>query len=76
MIPKAPATAFWPRDADQVSAVRSRFGLPDDYLLWVGPLRPPDPRKRVAALARCRRTLPLVLVGPAGRWAHELPESS
>jgi alpha-1,3-rhamnosyl/mannosyltransferase len=73
VIPKAPARVFWPRSADQVSAVRSRFGLPDEYLLWVGPLRQPDPRKRVEALARCRRTLPLVLVGEAGRWAHELP---
>ncbi len=73
VIPKAPAKVFRPREADQVSAVRSRFGLPDEYLLWVGPLRQPDPRKRVEALARCRRTLPLVLVGRAGRWAHELP---
>lgn len=73
VIPKAPASVFWPRPADQVSAVRSRFGLPERYLLWVGSLRQPDPHKRVEALARCKRTLPLVLVGQAGRWAHELP---
>jgi glycosyltransferase involved in cell wall biosynthesis len=73
VIPKAPASVFWPRPADQIRAVRDRFGLPDEYLLWVGPLRQPDPRKRVEALARSRRTLPLVLVGQAGRWAHELP---
>jgi glycosyltransferase involved in cell wall biosynthesis len=34
----------------------------------------PDPRKRVAALARAPRTMPLVLAGPAGAWAHELPD--
>jgi len=32
----------------------------------------PDPRKRVAEMARASRALPLVLVGPAGRWAREL----
>jgi glycosyltransferase involved in cell wall biosynthesis len=73
VIPKAPASVFWPRPADEVSAVRARFGLPDEYLLRVGALRQPDRRKRVAALARCKRSLPLVLVGPAGRWAHDLP---
>jgi glycosyltransferase involved in cell wall biosynthesis len=72
-IPEAAAAVFWPRPADQVRAVRQRFGLPERYLLWVGGMLTPDPRKRVAALARARRTLPLVLVGPAGRWARELP---
>ena len=73
VIPEAPAPAFWPRSDDQVSSVRERFGLPERYLVWVGGLRQPDPRKRVAALTRARRTMPLVLVGPAGRWASELP---
>ena len=54
--------------------MRQRYGLPARYLLWVGGLRTPDPRKRVAALARATRTMPLVLVGPAGRWARELPD--
>ena len=53
---------------------RERFGLPERYLLWVGGLRTPDPRKRVAGLARAARTMPLVLVGPNRRWAAELPD--
>jgi glycosyltransferase involved in cell wall biosynthesis len=73
VIPEAPATAFWPRSPAEVAAVRKRYELPERYLLWVGGLRTPDPRKRVAALARTQRTLPLVLVGPTGRWARELP---
>ena len=36
-------------------------------------MRTPDPRKRVAALARAARELPLVLVGPTSAWARELP---
>ena len=74
VIHEAPAPAFSERDADEVSAVRSRHGLPDDYLLWVGGLQTPDPRKRIAALARAPRELPLVLVGATKPWAHELPD--
>jgi glycosyltransferase involved in cell wall biosynthesis len=73
VIPEAPAEVFWTRPAQEVDAVRERYELPDRYLLWVGGLRRPDPRKRVAALARTQRTLPLVLVGATGRWAQELP---
>ncbi len=74
VIGEAAAPALGPRSEKEVQAVRHRFHLPDEYLLWVGALRTPDPRKRVAALARTSRTLPLVLVGEAGRWAHELPD--
>ena len=70
VIGEAPAPVFAPRDS---AAVRARFGLPDDYLLWVGGLEHPDPRKRVAELAAAARTLPLVLAGPHGDWARELP---
>jgi glycosyltransferase involved in cell wall biosynthesis len=73
VIGEAAAPEFHPRSPQEVSDVRERFGLPESYLLWVGGLRTPDPRKRVAALARVRRTLPLVLVGPPGKWATELP---
>jgi glycosyltransferase involved in cell wall biosynthesis len=52
--------------------VRERFSLPDRYLLWVGSLRHPDPRKHVAKLVATPRELPLVLVGPTRPWAHEL----
>ena len=73
VIPEAAAPAFWRRPAEEVAAVRERYGLPDRYLLWVGTMRRPDPRKRVAALARAGRSMPLVLVGPVSRWARELP---
>src|SRR5512142_901090 len=73
VIPEAAAPILSTRSEHEVQAVRSRFNLPADYLLWVGGLRVPDPRKRVAALARANRTMPLVLVGAAGRWARELP---
>src|SRR5579862_5065977 len=36
VIPEAPAHAFHPRPADEVTAVRKRHALPDSYLLWVG----------------------------------------
>jgi glycosyltransferase involved in cell wall biosynthesis len=73
VIGEAAAPALGPRSEGEVRAVRERYGLPESYLLWVGGLRRPDPRKRVAALARTQRTLPLVLVGPTGSWARELP---
>jgi glycosyltransferase involved in cell wall biosynthesis len=73
VIGEAAAPGLSPRASEEVQAVREQFGLPDSYLLWVGGLRTPDPRKRVAALARAARTMPLVLVGQTGRWARELP---
>jgi glycosyltransferase involved in cell wall biosynthesis len=72
VVPEAAAAAFRPHAADEVAAVRQRLGLPDHYLLWVGGLERPDPRKRVSELARARRTLPLVLAGPTSPWAEEL----
>jgi glycosyltransferase involved in cell wall biosynthesis len=74
VIAEAPDPMFSPRPVEEVKAVRERYGLPSRYLLWVGGLRTPDPRKRVAALARVPRTMPLVLVGPSGRWARELDD--
>jgi glycosyltransferase involved in cell wall biosynthesis len=73
VIPEAPAAAMYPRSAAEVEAARARYALPTDYLLWVGGLEHPDPRKRVAELAAAPRELPLVLVGPAREWARELP---
>lgn len=73
VIGEAPAAAFRPRPPAEVDAVLAEHGLPPDYLLWVGGLQTPDPRKRVAALASAERTLPLVLAGPASRWARDLP---
>jgi glycosyltransferase involved in cell wall biosynthesis len=72
VIAEAPADAFRPRPAEEVAAARAQHGVPDDYLLWVGDLRHPDPRRRIPALVHAPRELPLVLVGAAGPWAHEL----
>ncbi len=74
VISEAPAPALHKRGPDEIAAARKRFGLPADYLLWVGGLQTPDPRKRVAALAKTPRELPLVLVGATKPWAHELPD--
>jgi glycosyltransferase involved in cell wall biosynthesis len=74
VIAEAAAPAMRPRPQPEIAQVRERYGLPDDYLLWVGGLEHPDPRKRVADLAAAPRELPLVLVGPTRPWAHKLPD--
>jgi alpha-1,3-rhamnosyl/mannosyltransferase len=72
VVPEAADAAFRPRPQQEVARARERHGLPEDYLMWVGGLRHPDPRKRVAAMAETPRDLPLVLVGDPGQWAREL----
>ena len=73
VVPEAAAPAFHP-----VPGARERLGrlaLPERYLVWVGGLDPPDPRKGIEALAAAVRAgsgLPLVLVGRAGPRAREL----
>jgi alpha-1,3-rhamnosyl/mannosyltransferase len=74
VIHEAPAPAMHERGAGEIAAVRKRYRLPDEYLVWVGGLQTPDPRKRVGVLARAPRELPLVLVGATKPWAHELPD--
>jgi len=74
VIPEAVAPVLHARSPVEVAEVRRRLGLPERYLLWVGGLQTPDPRKRVSALAKVKRTMPLVLVGPAGRWARQIPD--
>jgi glycosyltransferase involved in cell wall biosynthesis len=74
VIPEAADRAMYPRQEAEMAIVRKRYGLPEDYLLWVGGLQHPEPRKRVAALAQASRELPLVLVGPTREWAYELPD--
>ncbi|HWI09116.1 MAG TPA: glycosyltransferase, partial [Solirubrobacteraceae bacterium] len=74
VIHEAPAPAMYERGAEEIAAARERYGLPAEYLVWVGGLQTPDPRKRIAALARTPRELPLVLVGATRPWAHELPD--
>jgi glycosyltransferase involved in cell wall biosynthesis len=72
VIGEAPDPSMYARSAAEVSDVRERYSLPERYLLWVGSLRHPDPRKQVAQLVAAPRELPLVLVGPTRPWAHEL----
>jgi len=74
VIGEAAAPAMRPRDAAEVAAVRAKYALPPEYLVWVGGMERPDPRKRVAALASAPRELPLVLVGPIRQWARELDD--
>jgi glycosyltransferase involved in cell wall biosynthesis len=74
VIPEAAAASMTPASAEQVADVLRRYALPERYLVWVGALERPNPRKRIAALADTPRELPLVLVGPAKQWAHELPD--
>lgn len=73
VIPEAAAATLTMRPPDVVAQTRLRYGLPDEYLLWVGRMEHPEPRKRIADLATAPRTLPLVLVGATSRWAEELP---
>lgn len=74
VIPEAPDATMYTRSEEEIAHVRERFSLPEHYLLWVGSLRHPDPRKHVAKLVATPRELPLVLVGPTRPWAHELPD--
>jgi glycosyltransferase involved in cell wall biosynthesis len=73
VITYAADAVFYPRSDEEVERVRRRLKLPAEYLLWVGGLLHPDPRKRVAALAEAARDVPLVLAGDPGQWARELP---
>jgi glycosyltransferase involved in cell wall biosynthesis len=74
VIGEAPDPVFHPRPADQVASARERHRLPERYLLWVGSMHTPEPHKQLAALAKARRSMPLVLAGAASQWARELPD--
>jgi len=74
VIPEAAAAVMRQTSVGEVDSVRERYNLPPEYLVWVGGLEHPDPRKRVAALAETPRDMPLVLVGATKAWAHELPD--
>ncbi|CAB4908652.1 unannotated protein [freshwater metagenome] len=73
VVHEAAAPHLAPAGPDEVADVRERLDLPERFLLWVGGMRHPDPRKRLPELAAARRTMPLVLVGPVGPWARDLP---
>ena len=73
VVAEAAAPVF--RPVAEPRAVLEQLELPDRFLVWVGGLDPPDPRKGVEALAAGVRRgggLPLVLAGRAGPRAHEL----
>jgi glycosyltransferase involved in cell wall biosynthesis len=73
VIGEAAAPVFQP--VAEPRALLEPLGLPERFLVWVGSLDPPDPRKNVAALAAAVRRgggAPLVLAGRAGPRAHAL----
>src|SRR4051794_1806628 len=60
---------------DDPAPLLQRFNLPSAFVLWVGGLNPPDPRKRIRELADAasrRDGLPLVLAGAIGPEAEAL----
>ena len=64
VVPEAPAPVFRPIAAPR--GLLTRLRLPDHFLLWVGGLDPPDPRKGIRPLLqRCAAgdCPPLVLAG-------------
>jgi glycosyltransferase involved in cell wall biosynthesis len=73
VVPYAPAAAF--RPVPDPRSVLARLELPERFLVWVGGMDPPDPRKGVEALAAAVRDgdgLPLVLAGRAGAQARSM----
>jgi glycosyltransferase involved in cell wall biosynthesis len=73
VVPEAPAAVFHPVPAPR--GLLSRLRLPDRFLLWVGGLDPPDPRKGVEPLARRAAESdcpPLVLAGRHDKAAEGL----
>jgi glycosyltransferase involved in cell wall biosynthesis len=76
VVGEAPAPVF--RPVDDPRAALERFALPDRFVVWVGGLDPPDPRKGVPALAAAAARQdgpPLVLVGRTGPEAAGLAAS-
>lgn len=73
VVPEAPAPCF--RPVADPRAQLARLALPERFLVWVGGLDPPDPRKGVEALAAAVAAgdgPPLVLAGRAGPEAQAL----
>jgi glycosyltransferase involved in cell wall biosynthesis len=73
VVPEAPAPAFGPVTAPR--GLLTRLRLPDRFLLWVGGLDPPDPRKGIEGLARRVAEgdgAPLVLAGRCDAAAEAL----
>jgi glycosyltransferase involved in cell wall biosynthesis len=74
VIHEAPSRAFRPVPQDRVTKVRSRYGLPEHYLLALGTI---EPRKNLIRLVNALRLLrkqypqlALVIVGSTG-WLYQ-----
>jgi glycosyltransferase involved in cell wall biosynthesis len=64
VVAEASAPVFHP--VEDPRPLVARFGLPDEFMLWVGGLDPPDPRKGIRELAQAAARSsgpPLVLAG-------------
>lgn len=78
VIPNGVAEEFSPVGADELAAIRSRLGLPERYLLYVGTV---EPRKNLEILLDAWERLrgerddtpPLLVVGPEG-WGSRATE--
>jgi glycosyltransferase involved in cell wall biosynthesis len=73
IVAEAPAPVF--RHVPDPSPQLARFNLPREYVLWVGGLDPPDPRKGVRELADAAASAggpPLVLAGRISAEAADL----
>jgi glycosyltransferase involved in cell wall biosynthesis len=76
-VPLCADDIFSPKSAEEIAAVRKRFGLPERYVLHVGTV---DPRKDLARLRAAYELLPsdladdsaLVFVGRTNRGAERL----
>ena len=73
VIAEAPADVF--RPVPEPATLLARVPPPDEFVLWVGGLDPPDPRKRVRELAAAASESsgpPLVLAGRMSAGAADL----
>jgi alpha-1,3-rhamnosyl/mannosyltransferase len=71
-VPLAPAAVFQPASAAQIRQVRTKFGLPARFLLYVGSNKPHKNLKAlVQALAGLPEDIPLAI---AGAWDPRYPQ--
>ncbi len=74
VVHSAPGPGMVPPPGDEVVRVRSRYGLPDRFVLHVGNI---EPRKDIATLAAACGSagVPLVLTGHS-LWGHPAPHGT
>jgi len=72
--PLAADPQFYPRPAAEVNALRQQYGLPDDYLLYVGSNKPHKNLARlVQAYLQLPNDAPQLVIG--GHWDARYPEA-